>query len=71
MPAHFHGKNGNESLKIYQRVIRSRKLKNGQYNGNMKKANNKIKNNEPQKTKDRATRTALKPGVNPKVTWRG
>jgi hypothetical protein len=36
----------------------------------MKKANNKIKNNEPQKTKDRATRIALKPGVNSKVTWR-
>ena len=47
-----------------KRVIRSHKSKDRQYNGQMKKykrTNNDLQN-ITKKTKDRATRTPLKPG---------
>jgi hypothetical protein len=44
-------------------VIRIRKSKNGQYNG-QKKKNKQWSTKHTHKTKDRVTRTPLKPGVN-------
>ena len=53
-------------------TIRSRKWKkNRHYNGQMKrdKQTNNRPRNSTQKTKDRATRTPLKTGMNTNISW--